>query len=91
MICALDGSFCEITSIHDIKGAETCIRELGCIEAQEGLVVAAALAECCDRQHVHKVLVHVADIGLLSSEGFRLDFLVRFRGVRLLCKCKPVL
>jgi hypothetical protein len=79
------GTFREFISIHDTREAETCIRELGCTEAQEGLVVAAALTECyecqnaVDRHHVYKVLVHLADLNLLSSEGFRLGFLVRRR------------
>jgi hypothetical protein len=80
------GTFREFIGIRDVKEAEACIRELGCTEPQEGLVVAAALVECyecqkeADRQHMYKVLVHLADISLLSAEGIRLGFLVRSRG-----------
>lgn len=87
------GTVSEFMSIRDFKEAEVCVRELGCTDAQEGLVVAAALQACFDSQKdderaaVYRMLVHLADRELLSGEGVRAGFYVRslFPSRHLLC------
>lgn len=70
-------------SIRDYKEAVACVTEMRASEDQEGLIVSTALQTCFDSQQdseralVYKLLVHLADAQLLSSEGIRKGFLVR--------------
>lgn len=76
------GTFQEFLSIRDFTEAETCIRELALSVAQQGLVVSTALNDSYDvqqeaeRTSIRSVVVHLADTGLLVSEGIQAGFKV---------------